>query len=67
MNTQFSIFVDSEEEADALASIDDPHLPAAVRSEDGTLYSDNPTHILFPVKHKGFFGNFPRLRSYPIL
>ena len=58
MSEQLSIFVGTEEEADALAKSANPYFPAAVRTDkSGALWMDNPEKVLFAVERGGFFGN----------
>jgi hypothetical protein len=69
MSEQLSIFVGTEEEADALAKSASPYFPAAVRTgKDGNLWMDNPERVLFAVERGGFFGNTVfNLRGYELL
>ena len=69
MSEQLSIFVGTEEEADALAKSASPYFPAAVRTDkDGNLWMHNPEKVLFAVERGGFFGNTVfNLRGYELL
>jgi hypothetical protein len=68
MSEQFSIFVGTEEEADALAKSTSPYFPAAVRTESGALWMDNPERVVFAIERGGFFGNAVQgLRSYELI
>lgn len=69
MSEQLSIFVGTEEEADALAKSASPYFPAAVRTDKlGALWMDNPERVLFAVERGGFFGNAAHgLRGYELL
>ena len=69
MSEQLSIFVGTEEEADALAKSANPYFPAAVRTDkSGALWMDNPEKVLFAVERGGFFGNSVHgLRGYKLL
>ena len=66
---KLSIFVGTEEDADALAKSASPYFPAAVRTgKDGNLWMDNPERVLFAVERGGFFGNAVHgLRGYELL
>lgn len=69
MSEQLSIFVGTEEEADALAKSASPYFPAAVRTDkDGNLCMDNPERVVFSIERGGFFGNAAHgLRGYELL
>jgi hypothetical protein len=69
MSEQFSIFVGTEEEADALAKSTSPYFPAAVRTDKaGALWMDNPERVVFAIERGGFFGNtVHNLRGYELL
>jgi hypothetical protein len=69
MIEQLSIFVGTEEEADALAKSTSPYFPAAVRTDkSGALWMDNPDRVVFAIERGGFFGNTVyNLRGYELL
>lgn len=69
MSEQLSIFVGTDEEADALAKSPSPYFPAAVRTDkDGNLWMDNPERVVFAIERGGFFGNTVfNLRGYKLL
>ena len=69
MSEQLSIFVGTEEEADALSKSASPYFPAAVRTDkDCHLWMDNPERVVFAIERGGFFGNAAHgLRGYELL